>query len=325
MKKNLVLVTGASGFVGTVLCASLVKQGYSVRAAVRETSSFAIAKCEVVSIPSIETVFDWSRALDGVHTVIHLAARVHVMHDDALDPQEEFRKVNVYATERLAESSALNGVKRFVYVSSIKVNGEETHANQKFTDLSIPVPQDYYGVSKYESELSLQKISKETGLEIVILRPPLIYGVGVKGNFEQMINILKSGLPLPLAKTNNKRSLLYVENLVDALILCSQHPSAAGKIYLLSDGVDISTTDLLKQLSIALGRTAHLFPFPSILLKLAGALIGKKNQVQRVLGSLQVDSSKIRQELGWKAPFTIEEGLKLTVRNMGINKNETII
>jgi nucleoside-diphosphate-sugar epimerase len=325
LRKNLVLVTGASGFVGTALCASLVKQGYAVRVAVRNKSSFALASCEVITIPNIETVFDWSSALDGVNTVIHLAARVHVMRDHALDPQEEFRKVNVYATERLAEHSALKGVKRFVYVSSIKVNGEDTQANQKFTDLSMPAPQDCYGVSKYEAELSLQKVSKKTGLEIVILRPPLVYGAGVKGNFLQMINILNSGLPLPLAKTNNKRSLLYVENLVDALILCSWHPSAAGMTYLLSDGLDISTTNLLEQLGAGLGCPARLFPFPSRLLELAASLIGKENEVQRVLGSLQIDSSKIRQELGWKPPFTIEEGLKLTVRNMDINNNETNI
>lgn len=315
MSKHLVLVTGASGFVGTALCGELIKRGYAVRAIIRESSGFDITGCEVIKIRGIEADFDWSGALKDVQTVIHLAARVHVMRDNALDPQEEFRKINVYATERLAKYSSANGIKRLIYLSSIKVNGDETATGQPFTEQSIPSPQDYYGISKNEAELSLLRVSKETGLESVILRPPLIYGVGVKGNFAQMIKVLKKGIPLPLSKTNNLRSLIYVENLVDALIICVDHPVAAGKTYLLSDGQDISTGDLLKSLNYALGRKSYLFPFPLTLLKLVGALCGKSDQIQRLLGSLQVDSSLIRRELGWKAPYKFEDGLKLTVNN----------
>lgn len=247
-----------------------------------------------------------------VDVVTHLAARVHVMHDEASDPLEEFRKVNVAGTENLARQAAKAGVKRLVYVSSIKVNGEATREGGKFSECDMPSPQDPYGISKCEAEQVLHCVAKETGLEIVIVRPPLVYGPGVKGNFAQMLKVLARGIPLPLASVDNKRSLVYVGNLVDALILCATHPAAVGQTYLVNDGEDISTSDLLRRLSVEMGHPARLFPCPKALLKLAGLLTGRADQVERLLGSLQVDSSKIRRELGWQPPYALEQGLRVT-------------
>lgn len=317
------LVTGASGFVGRMLCAELVKRGHSVRAALRTPENFDIAGCETVKISGIDAHTDWNHALHGATTVIHLAARVHVMRDDASDPLEEFRRVNVAGTEHLARSAAANGVKRFVYVSSIKVNGEETSGEKVFTEVDAPSPQDPYGVSKWEAEQALHRVSQETGLEVVIVRPPLVYGSGVKGNFAQMLRMLSKDIPLPLASIDNLRSLVYVGNLADALILCAIHPAAAGQTYLVSDGEDISTSELLRQLGVALGHPARLFPCPPAILILSGRLMGKSDQIGRLLGSLRVDSGKIRRELKWNSPYTLLEGLKNTgasVLCVGLNK-----
>jgi nucleoside-diphosphate-sugar epimerase len=267
---------------------------------------------EEVVVGPIDGKTDWSEALAGVEVVIHLAARVHVMRDDATDPLDEFRKVNVAGTERLARSAAASGVKRLVYVSSIKVNGESTGEGEVFTEADVPSPQDPYGVSKWEAEQVLSHVSQETGLEVVIVRPPLVYGAGVKGNFVQMLGVLAKGVPLPLASVHNLRSLVYVGNLVDALIVCAKHAGAAGQTYLVSDGEDVSTTDLLRQLGTAMGCPARLFSCPHALLKLAGRLTGKAEQVERLLGSLRVDSGKIRRELNWSPPYTLGQGLRLT-------------
>jgi nucleoside-diphosphate-sugar epimerase len=301
-----ILVTGASGFVGKLLTMRLLKQDYAVCAAVR--SSTGIAKSVVVG--DIDGNTNWEEALKNVDAVVHLAARVHVMAEHSANPLDEFRKVNVEGTQHLAECAARAGVKRLVYVSSVKVNGEETISC--FTELNEPNPQDAYGVSKLEAEQGLQKISAVTGLEVVIVRSPLVYGAGVKGNFAKMIQILLKGIPLPFASIKNLRSFIYIENLVDALILCATHPDAAGKTYLVSDGQDISTPDLLQKLSVAMGRSVWLLPFPPALISIAGKMLGKSNQVDRLIGSLQVDSSKIRRELGWQAPFSLDEGLGVT-------------
>jgi nucleoside-diphosphate-sugar epimerase len=291
-----------------------------------------IADCELVKISSIGSDTDWTNTLHGVTCVIHLAARVHVMRENAQNPLEEFRKVNVAGTEHLARSAAASGVKRLVYVSSIKVNGEYTslidasvlpHSvssdfskagaiSSVFTENDDPKPQDAYGISKCEAEQVLHRVAVETGLEVVIVRPPLVYGAGVKGNFVQMLNVLFRNIPLPFASVRNLRSLVYVENLVDALIVCVIHPAASGQTYLISDGEDISTPDLLRQLGAAMGHPARFLPCPSALLKLAGRLVGKSAQVDRLLGSLQIDSSKIRRELGWRPPYTLQQGLQAT-------------
>jgi len=306
-----ILVTGANGFVGRLLCAELLRQGYTVRSAVRSANvKFDDYEREIVGDINGET--NWKSALGGMDVVVHLAARVHVMRDESSDPLAEFRKVNVAGTEHLARSAAASGVKRFVYVSSIKVNGEATQGGEKFTEEDMSAPQDPYGISKCEAEQVLHEVAEETGLEVVIVRPPLVYGPGVKGNFAQMLKVLDRGLPLPLATVNNRRSLVYVGNLVDALILCATHPAAVGQTYLVSDGEDVSTSELLRQLGASMGCPARLFACPAVLLKLAGRLTGKADQVERLLGSLQVDSSKIRRELGWIPPFTLESGLRTT-------------
>lgn len=306
------LVTGANGFIGSALCAALVKKGYKVRAAVRDRSRFTIGGCEVAGVATLEANTDWSGALRGVTTVIHLAARVHVMHDDVASPLEEFRRVNVAGTEHLARSAAANGVRRFVFVSSIKVNGEATSGDRLFRETDSPAPQDPYGVSKREAEEALHRVAAETGLEVVIVRPPLLYGNEVKGNFAQMLRILGKGIPLPLASIRNSRSLLFVGNMVDALILCATHPAAAGQTYLVSDGEDVSTPELLRVLGSSMGCPAHLLPFPVAFLKLAGKLTGKSGQLDRLMGSLRVDSGKIRRELNWMPPYTLQQGLQAT-------------
>lgn len=317
------LITGASGFVGKPLCAELLRQGQSVRAAVR-AADLSIENIEVVAVGSIDGATDWATALCGVDVVIHLAARVHVMCDDVADPLQEFRKVNVAGTERLARSAAANGVKRLVYISSIKVTGEETIGGCRYTELDAPGPQDPYSLSKWEAEQALHRVAQETGLEVVIVRPPLVYGPGVKGNFAKMMKVLGRGIPLPLASVRNLRSLVYVGNLVDALILCATHPAAAGQTYLVSDGEDVSTPELLRQLGEAMGSPVRLIPCPPIFLRLGGRLIGKFDQIERLTGSLRVDCDKIRRELGWQPPFTLRDGLWLTHINPFTKKNSCL-
>ncbi|MFA6901872.1 MAG: SDR family oxidoreductase [Gallionellaceae bacterium] len=328
-----ILVSGANGFVGRALCDSLQQHGYNVRGAVRSCDVVLNSQVSRYSVGEINTLTDWSAALAGVDVVIHLAARVHVMNETSGDPLTEFRKTNVQGTEHLARSAAAQGVKRLVFVSSIKVNGESTVlATSKFekippgppltkwgtiksvfSETDEANPQDPYGVSKWEAEQALHRVAKETGLEVVIVRPPLVYGAGVKGNFAQMLKVLTKGIPLPLASVHNLRSLIYIGNFVDALKVCAAHPAAAGRTFLVSDGEDVSTPDLLRQLGAAMGHPARLLPCPPLLLKLAGRLLGRSDQIQRLLGSLRVDSSRIRRELGWQPPFTLKEGLGLTV------------
>jgi nucleoside-diphosphate-sugar epimerase len=306
------LVTGANGFVGLSLCTELMRRGLQAKGATRSRCALP-SGVEATIVGAINDETNWADALHDVDVLIHLAARVHVMSDESSDPLAEFRKVNVAGTEHLARAAAANGVRRFVYVSSIKVNGEVTSEGEKFSESDVPDPQDPYGISKMEAEQALHRVAAETGLEVVIVRPPLVYGANVKGNFAQMLKVLAGGVPLPLASVHNRRSLIYVGNLVDALILCAMHPAAAGQTYLVSDGEDVSTPDLLRQLSEAMDRPACLFHCPQALLKLAGRLTGKSDQIGRLLGSLQVDSSKIRRELDWTPPYTLQQGLRLMV------------
>lgn len=311
-----ILLTGANGFVGRAFVDVSLRRGIKVKGAVRSNIelSSGVEECKIAAIDG-ET--DWTQALVSVDVVIHLAARVHVMSDDAADPLAEFRRVNTAGTENLARQAASAGVKRFVYVSSIKVNGEATDGGRKFSESDLPGPQDPYGISKWEAEQALHRVAKETGLEVVIVRPPLVYGAGVKGNFAQMLKVLAHGIPLPLASVHNRRSLVYLENLVDALILCATHPAAAGQTYLVSDGEDISTPDLLRKLGEAMDYPARLFFCPQSWLKLAGRLAGRADQIERLIGSLQIDSGKIRRELGWTPPFSIQEGLRRAARQTG--------
>lgn len=315
---RLVLITGANGFVGHAMCAEMAMRGFPVRALVRNGAKCALpSACEIARISSLSYRPELEHVLNGVETVIHLAARVHVMQEHATNRLEEFRKVNVAGTEHLARVAVACGVKRFVFVSSVKVNGEVTQKNVCFSEADEPLPQDPYGVSKWEAEQALHRVAAETGLEVVIVRPPLVYGANVKGNFATMLKVLRRGIPLPLASVLNLRSLVYVENLVDALITCARHPAAAGQTYLVSDGEDVSTPDLLRSLGDALGRPARLLPCPVALLQLGARLLGKSGQIERLLGSLRLDSSKIRRELGWQPPYSLQQGLRASVAPEG--------
>lgn len=309
-----VLVTGATGFVGRVLCTRLLADGIHVRGTLLESEALSslVDGVEPAYILPLGFETDWRDALVGIEIVIHLAARVHIMDDAATDPLTEFRKVNVEGTAHLAREAAKAGIKRLVFVSSIKVNGEENVTS--YTQNSLPNPSDPYGISKWEAEQALRCIEAETGLEVVVIRPTLVYGPGVKANFLNMLKIISRGIPLALASISNKRSLIYVGNLVDALSICATHPSAAGKTYLVNDGEDVSTPELIRRTAKALGVPARLFPFPLQIMLFAGKLTGKSAVVNRLTGSLTVDSSKIRRELGWVPPFTMDEGLRITAK-----------
>lgn len=305
-----IAITGASGFVGRQLCSELVLRGYKVTAFTRDLRN-QLDNIDYHMIEDIGVDTNWGNALDKVDVLIHLAARVHVMHEVANNPLQSFLDVNLHATVHLAKAAAAAGVKRFVYASSIKVNGEFTQ-NQPFSEQDAANPQDAYAVSKWEAEKALREIEKETGMQVVILRPPLIYGPNVKANFASLIKLVDKGLPLPLASINNKRSLIYLGNFVDAIISCAQHPKAAGNTYLVSDGEDISMPQLIKKIAYALNRPSRLFSFPVSIMYLIAKLAGKSSSLQRITQSLAIDSSKIRQELNWQPPFTIEQGLKET-------------
>lgn len=315
------LITGANGFVGKPLVTELQQQGHEVRGSVRKAGSLNDASLELVEVDDIDSSSDWARALQDVDVVIHLAARVHVMHDEAFSPPDEFLKVNLHGTMNLARQAVAAGVKRFVYVSSIKVNGELTLSPDPsptggrggmFTESDIPHPQDPYAISKWQAEQALQTISQETGMEIVIVRPPLVYGPCVKANFLKLLELVDRGIPLPLANVQNSRSLIYVGNLVDALITCATHPAAAGQTYLVSDGEDISTPQLLRTLAHALHRPDRIFSMPTAFMRGVAKLFGKSAAVDRLTQSLVIDSSKIRNDLGWQPPYTMMQGLQAT-------------
>ena len=309
-----VLVTGANGFIGHALCARLLSEGFYVRGAVRSRSSACAPQgIDISIINSIGRDTDWTNALRGIDVVIHLAARVHIMRETSGDPLTVFRNVNAEGTSLLARMAADAGVKRIVFLSTVKVNGEGTEKH-RFTELDTPSPHDDYSTSKWEAEQALHNISDSTGLEIVILRPPLVYGQGVKANFLRLLDMVNRNIPLPLSMVNNKRSMIYIGNVVDAIIKCIEHPDAANQTFLVSDGQDVSTPELIRMIAGAMGKKARLFPFPVSLLKIIGKVLGKTAEVERLTGSLQIDTANIRDILGWKPPFTMEEGIYETVR-----------
>ncbi|POG06245.1 NAD-dependent dehydratase [Pseudomonas putida] len=302
MDSRTILVTGASGFVGSALCRQLNTLGvFSVRAPSRRDAELAA-----------ET--DWVSALAGVDAVIHAAARVHVMQENANDSQAEFRRVNVDGTLNLARQAAAAGVRRFIFISSIKVNGELSQPGQPLRADDTPAPQDAYGVSKHEAEQGLLQLAAATGMEVVVIRPVLVYGPGVKANFLSMLRWVQRGVPLPLGALPNRRSLVFVDNLVDLVMACLDHPQAANQVFLASDGQDVTLSQLLRAIGQALGRPARLLPVPPSLLHAAARVLGRGDLAQRLLGSLQVDIAKNHQLLGWTPPFTLEQGLNLTAR-----------
>lgn len=308
-----VFVTGATGFVGRALCAVMIKRG-SLRISVRDKATGnGLEGVDDVIQASLSPEQDWAVAMAGVSVVIHCAARVHVMSEEAVDPLAEFRRVNVDGTLRLAQQAAAAGVKRFIFLSSIKVNGEQTLVGAPFIADQQPNPCDPYGVSKMEAEEGLRALARDTEMEVVIIRPPLVYGPGVKANFLAMMRWLKRGIPLPLgAVTGNRRSLVALDNLVDLIVTCIDHPAAANQTFLVSDGESLSTAALLRRMGNALWRPARLIPVPVSLLRMGAALLGKREIAQRLCGSLEIDIVKTRELLGWEPPISVDEGLRRT-------------
>jgi len=310
-----ILVTGASGFVGGQLISWMTAHAQpstAVLGAVR--SKQAGDDSGLIAVGEINGDTDWSEALRGRCVIVHTAARAHIMNDTAADPLTEFRSVNVAGTLNLARQAATAGVKRFIFISSIKVNGEQT-MDQPFTAGDMPAPEDPYGISKWEAEQGLRELAITTGMEVVIIRPPLVYGRGVKGNFASMIKLVGKGLPLPLGAVHNKRSLVALDNLVDLIITCIDHPDAANETFLVSDGDDLSTTQLLRGVAEAMGRSSRLIPVPASLLQFGATLLGKKAVAQRLLGSLQVDISHTQKCLNWMPPLTVKQGLQCCFPN----------
>lgn len=308
-----VLVTGANGFVGKVLCHTLIDRGFSIKAAVRDCISVLDDRIDCVSVGEINDNTDWQDALAEVDCVVHLAARVHVMNESDSAPLKAFRRVNTAGSEKLAREAARFGVKRMIYLSSIKVNGEETVC-APFNEHVDQPPVDPYGRSKWEAENALQQVSAETGIEMVIIRPPLVYGPGVKGNFLTLLRMISKGLPLPLGSVSNQRSLVALDNLVDLIKECIVNPRAGGETFLVSDGRDLSTTDLIKTIAHSMGKSPRLIPVPLLLLKMGAVMMGKSAVARRVLGSLQVDSSKAHRILGWSPPSSVECEIEKVVK-----------
>jgi nucleoside-diphosphate-sugar epimerase len=307
-----ILITGAGGFVGKDLCSTLTQQNHKVSAVIRDSNA-SIHNAQLI-VQTLSKSTHWTEALNNIDVVIHLAGRAHVMKEEADDPYQAYAEINVEATRHLAEQAALNGVKRFIFLSSIKVNGESTNKNA-FTESDPLQPDDDYAKTKYEAEKILNTIAKNTSMEVVIIRPPLIYGKGVKANFKNLIKLSISGLPLPLGSINNKRSLIYIENLIDFIVLCMHHPKAANETFLISDDEDVSTTQLIKYIREANGQKSWLLPVPKSWLTCTFKLIGKSTLSDRLCGNLQVDITKAKTLLNWKPPYSVKEGIARTVSN----------
>ena len=324
MKK--ILVTGASGFIGSFVCKNLLKSGRSVCAAVR-TDNLIPLKTDIkyFSVGEINNKTNWKEILIDTDCIIHCAGRAHVVNKINTNEIKKLNLVNVDGVKQLAEQAVRAGVKKLIFLSSIKVNGENTFENYNpvhfdpknqyvFTPNDTPNPKDAYAVSKLKAENILWEISSRTNLEVVVIRLPLVYGWGVKGNLFRLIKLIKSGIPLPFSMINNKRSMIGIDNLVDLLIHCIDHPNASGKIFLASDGKDLSTPKLIKLIASSMGTKANLFPLPISILKFLASIFGKKEEINRLVGSLRVDNSYTKQILNWTPPISIEDGIKRMVQ-----------
>ncbi len=308
-----ILLTGASGFVGKAVLKTVQQRSLKIRPVYRSIDS-AKANPEAVQISELDVATDWSQALQGIDVIIHAAARAHIMREETLDPLAEYWRVNVEGTLNFARQAAAVGVRRFIFISSIKVNGEATALGHPFIAEDAPAPEDAYALSKAEAEANLKQVAQETGMEVTIIRPPLIYGPGLSGNFASLISWMRRGLPIPLGcVSHNRRSLVCLDNLVDLILVCAYHPKAANQIFLISDGEDLSTTELLRKIGKALGRPARLLWVPAGVISFIAGLLGKKRMSQRLLGSLQVDIRKTCELLDWKPSVAVDEGLHMTV------------
>ena len=305
-----VLVTGANGFVGRAMCRHLIAAGYEVVPAVRLAGDLPNA----IAVGDINGATDWHKAVASCQTVVHLAARTHILDAVENTKVDLFRQVNTAGTLNLATAASGAGVRRFVFVSSVKVNGEETPKGRPFTALDQPCPRDAYAISKWEAEQGLHELADRTGMELVVIRPPLVYGPGVGANFRTLMRWVSKGIPLPLAAIRNKRSLIALDNLIDFIGVCLVHPSAANETLLVSDGEDLSTTEMLERTAAALGQPSRLFEVPDGLLRAAAMLFRRRDAMRRLLGSLQVDKCKATDLLGWTPPVSVDVALKKTVR-----------
>ncbi|MFH0784035.1 MAG: SDR family oxidoreductase [Pseudomonadota bacterium] len=309
-----ILLTGGTGFIGGAFLSRTVgKLNYTLRAALRKTCPKNLMPPEIqqILVGDLAPTTDWFDAVKGCDVVVHCAARAHILHDRAADPLAEFRKINSSGTINLASQSLAAGVKRFIFLSSIGVNGNETII--PFTENDQPNPTEPYAISKLQAENGLWQLSAHSRMEIVIIRPPLVYGPNAPGNFGRLLRWVRRGLPLPLGAIHNKRSFVALDNLVDLIVTCLEHPAAANQTFLAGDGEDLSTTTLLQRVALAFGKSSRLIPVPMRVLHLIGVLLGKKTMIKSLCGSLQVDISKARRELGWTPPISVEEGLRRTV------------
>ena len=299
------VVTGASGFVGRYLCQVLTEKGQDV---------FRVSRTSGLSLGDLGGNTDWSPALERGTTVVHLAARAHVLDKSSAKDIAAFREVNVAATERLATEAGKLGVRRLIFLSSIRVHGTNTNGRPPFSVEDIPVPSEAYAISKWQGEQALWQIALETGLEVCIIRPTLVYGRGAGGNFARLVKLVRRGYPLPLGAVENSRSLISLDNLVDLIDVCITHPAAAGETLLASDGVSWSTPELIRGIAKAMGRPARLWDVPLDVLRIAGGILGKTAEIDRLIGSLEVDITHTRHVLGWRPPMEMEEGLRRAVR-----------
>lgn len=312
-----ILLTGASGFVGRAVHIAAQARGLVIRPVFRNDPlkvDLVGSKEPFILAPTLDIESDWSQALSEVSTVIHCAARVHIMNDHESDPIVAFRKINVHGTLNLARQAANAGVRRFIFISSIKVNGEFTPPGHSFTPEDVPAPEDAYGLSKAEAEAGLRVLASKTGLEVTIIRPPLIYGPGAKGNFSKLLRLVSRGVPLPLGSiVENRRSFVALDNLVDLILTCVKHPGAANQIFLVSDGEDLSTSELLRKIASAQNRAPRLFPLPIGYIELLAKLLSKQEIAKRLLTSLSVDITKTCSLLDWRPVVSVDEGLKKSV------------
>ncbi|MDY1045560.1 SDR family oxidoreductase [Pseudomonas coleopterorum] len=310
-----VLITGASGFVGAAVAARLVQLGCpNTRAAVRRAYTQLPLGVEGCVVPTLAADTDWTSALAGIDSVVHAAARVHVMRESATDPLDAFRRVNVQGTLSLARQAAQAGVRRFVFISSIKVNGEATEPGRPFRADDEPAPQDAYGVSKLEAEVGLRALAETTGMEVVIIRPVLVYGPGVRANFHALMSLVNKGVPLPFGRTSNRRSLVALDNLVDLVCTCLEHPAAAHQTFLVSDGEAVSTAGLVRAMATALGKKPRLLDVPLPWMSRVAQALGQGAVTQRLFESLEVDIDKNRQLLGWEPSTRMADALLATAR-----------